>query len=66
MHALLGRTITEQYKGNIEESRKCQDYGYRIWKYKALEYYIDGLVQDCSDSSALAMESVQSCTKPSI
>ena len=29
-------------------------------------YYIDGLVQDCSISSALAMEILQSCTKPSI
>ena len=28
--------------------------------------YIDGLVQDCSISSALAMEILQSCTKPSI
>ena len=27
---------------------------------------IDGLVQDCSISSALAMEMLQSCTKPSI
>ena len=27
---------------------------------------IDGLVQDCSISSALAMEILQSCTKPSI
>ena len=27
---------------------------------------IDGLVQDCSKSSALAMELLQSCTKPSI
>ena len=27
--------------------------------------YIDGLVQDCSNSSALAMELLQSCTKPS-
>ena len=26
--------------------------------------YIDGLVQDCSNSSALAMQSLQSCTKP--
>ena len=29
-------------------------------------YYIDSLVQDCSNSSALAMELLQSCTKPSI
>ena len=28
--------------------------------------YFDGLVQDCSNSSALAMELLQSCTKPSI
>ena len=28
-------------------------------------YYIDGLAQDCSNSSALAMELLQSCTKPS-
>ena len=27
---------------------------------------IDGLVQDCSNSSALAMELLQSCTKPTI
>ena len=28
--------------------------------------HIDGLVQDCSNSSALAVELLQSCTKPSI
>ena len=28
-------------------------------------YHIDGLMQDCSISSALAMEILQSCTKPS-
>ena len=28
--------------------------------------YINGLVQDCSNSSALAMELLQSCSKPSI
>ena len=28
--------------------------------------YIDGLVQDCSNSSALAMELLQSCAKPRI
>ena len=30
-----------------------------------LAQYIDGLVQDCSNSSALAMELLPSCTKPS-
>ena len=29
-------------------------------------YHIDGLVQDCSNSSTLAMELLQSCSKPSI
>ena len=27
------------------------------------EYHIDGLVQDCSNSSAIALELLQSCTK---
>ena len=27
-------------------------------------YFIDGLVQDCSNSNTLAMEWLQSCTKP--
>ena len=31
-----------------------------------IKIYIDGLVQDCSISSALAMELLQNCTKPSI
>ena len=30
------------------------------------ENYVDGLVQDCSNSSALALELLQSCTKPSM
>ena len=35
--------------------------------FNAIEgVYIGGLVQDCSDSSALAMELPQSCTKLSI
>ena len=29
-------------------------------------FHIDGLVQDCSDSSVSAMELLQSCTKSSI
>ena len=43
-------------------------YSYRDFipwcKYK--NHDIDGLVQDCSMFSALAMEILQSCTKPSI
>ena len=30
------------------------------------EHHIDGLVQDCSNSIANAMELLQSCNKPSI
>ena len=30
------------------------------------ELYIDGLMQDCINSSALAMELLQSYTKPSV
>ena len=38
-----------------------------IYKRRSgLVSYIDGLVQDCSNSSALAMELLQSYTKPSI
>ena len=29
-----------------------------------IDIYIDGLVQDCSISSALGMEILQPCTKP--
>ena len=34
--------------------------------FEILTQYIDDLVQDCSNSSALAMELLQSYTKPSI
>ena len=30
-----------------------------------MKHQFNGLVQDCSNSSALAMELLQSCTKPS-
>ena len=36
------------------------------WIPYFMGFYFDGLVQDCSNSSALAMELPQSCTKPSI
>ena len=31
-----------------------------------IQYHVDGLVQDCSNSRVLAMELLQSCTKPSL
>ena len=36
------------------------------WKADTKGIHMDGLVQDCSNSSALAMELLQSCTKPSV
>ena len=30
------------------------------------QWYFDGLVEDCSNTSALAMKLLKSCTKPSI
>ena len=34
-----------------------------VLSYNMVKAYLDGLVQDCSNSSALAMELLQSCTK---
>ena len=39
---------------------------YREISFWGWNNHIDGLVQDCSNSSALAMELLQSCTKPLI
>ena len=36
------------------------------WGTLVVHIHIDGWVQDCSNSNALAMELLQSCTKPSI
>ena len=41
----------------------CKGFGLQRQRGKP---YIDGLVRDCSNASALAMELLQSCTKPSI
>ena len=35
-------------------------------KWKSDDAYLDGLVQDCSNSIANALDLLQSCTKPSI
>ena len=37
-----------------------------IISYIATQVHVDGLAQDCSISSALAMEILQFCTKPSM
>ena len=35
-------------------------------KRRSEQVHIEGLAQDCSNSSVLAVELLQSCTKPSI
>ena len=35
-----------------------------MWQLWKQVYYVNGLVEDCSNSIALAMELLQSCTKP--
>ena len=55
---LFGEPIQTSAVANKEkEVRKFE----RVWRVR----YFGGLVQDCSNSSALAMELLQSCTKPS-
>ena len=54
----------------MHPQHNCNDWIHNMgpnW-YQTLEphCYIDGLVHDCSISSALAIEILQSCTKPSI
>ena len=41
-----------------------QSYLYYVQGTKIDQLQIYGLVQDCSNSSVLAMELLQSCTKP--
>ena len=56
-------------KSGQEEPRKWQEFlypGYKPDRGKSGIYNKDGLAQDCNNSSALAMELLQSCTKPSI
>ena len=38
--------------------------GYFLLPFKIHEKYFDGLVQDCSNSIANALELLQSCTEP--
>ena len=44
----------------------CDVQWYNLPWSRLVDYYIDGLVQDCSNSIANALELLQSCTKPLI
>ena len=56
-----GSNSHEKYAGGLQISHNLQ-----VNLSKPHEAYIDGLVQGCSISSALALEIMQSCTKPLI
>ena len=49
------------------KSAYCSSQGVDVsLSHTAIFHYIDGLVQDCSNSIANTLELLQSCTKPSI
>ena len=55
-----------EYLGENDSVRTALDYIYHLgWPMSPLQFHIDGLAQDCSNSCALAMELLQSCAKPS-
>ena len=68
-HMLYYRTLekTVRYSDDDNNSYYIRYGGHgHPKKHREIEVYINGLVQDCSISSVLAMEILQSCTKPSI
>ena len=68
----MGQNIGVLWKKIIVINTQMSKYQYMQWlqtnnnKEDVLQAYIYGLVQDCSISSALAMEILQSHTKPSM
>ena len=59
---------TKEVKLCEEDIMICNSPMYMLFKetYNWYNDYIDGLAQDCSISSALVMDILRSCTKPSI
>ena len=56
LYGLIGNMSALVYRQAISEPMTTQ----------FIDAYIDGLVQDCANSSVVAMRLLQSCTKPSI
>ena len=70
-HCLLYKmhtTTDHESSPNMGRGEHLNDQSRITWKMQLWiqSLHIDGLVQDCRNSSALAMELLQSCTKPSI
>ena len=60
--AITGTTIRVPYH-TVDVAATHMNIGCRDFIYRS---YLDGVVQDCSNSIANAMELLQSCTKPLI
>ena len=64
-HFVQGRGVNKYLPSTKNDSNYLCHHG--IMKlYKMPTWYINGLIQVCSISSALSIEILQSCTKPSI
>ena len=61
--SVLNKHRHQSYTTHLCDTGNIPHTWYGHWTYT---YDIDGLVQDCSNSSALTMELLQSYTKPSI
>ena len=66
-HTVAGNNIHIQLFFPYTNPKSVEQTIHRIYdqqRYFALPSYVDGLVQDCRNSIANALELLQSCTKP--
>ena len=63
---LSSEHVFEQLNDNVRLPRSLIVAVFRLFGYKMVVVYIDGLAQDCSDYIANALELLQSCAKLSI
>ena len=63
---LKGKWCSSLAVRSCSRSVECSDLKPNWGICLIITEHFDGLVQDCSNTSTLAMESLQSCTKPSI
>ena len=64
--ALLCNDVSHWLGASPESALQAHGNQGQRMKLLTIGWNIDGLVQDCSNSNALAMKLLQSCTKPSI
>ena len=63
---LMLRIQYNDWYGNTTKYDKAWDSVHNRWDVAVQQIDIDGLVHDCSNSIANALELLQSCTKPPI